>query len=132
MSSMSHEFDLSHATMLPPRGERSDAVLTPEEVAAKWDAVHEAAAAVATLAQLGPEEIGEDLRDLPRRASEAGGPQYELVARGIDDLAAVMQPGLRALLAMTDKGQDTTSAALTLWREFHKARDAIAALAIEA
>ena len=46
-------------------------------------------------------------------------------ARGIDDLAAVMQPGLRALLSLTAKGQDTTSAALTLWREFHTARSAI-------
>lgn len=128
---MSHEFDLSHATMLPPRGECRDVVLTPEESAAKWDAVHEAASAVGVLAQLGPEELDEDLRGLPQRASEIGGPHYELVARGIDDLAAVMQPGLRALLAMTDKGQDTTSAALTLWREFHKARAAIAALARE-
>ena len=36
-----------------------------------------------------------------------------------------MQPGLRALLALTAKGQDTTAAALTLWREFHCARNAI-------
>lgn len=125
---MSHEFDLSHATMLPPRGARTGAILQPAELAAQWEAVHEAAGAVAALAQLGAEELDDDLRQLPERAADIGGVQYQLVARGIDDLAAVMQPGLRALLAMTDKGQDTTSAALTLWREFHKAREAIAAL----
>jgi len=47
------------------------------------------------------------------------------VAHGIEDLAAVMQPGLRALLSLTAQGQDTTAAALTLWREFHTARTAI-------
>lgn len=125
---MSHEFDLSHATMLPPRSARTGAILQPAELAAQWEAVHEAAGAVAALAQLGAEELDEELRQLPKRAADIGGVQYELVARGIDDLAAIMQPGLRALLAMTDKGQDTTSAALTLWREFHKAREAIAAL----
>ena len=44
---MSHEFDLAHATMLPP----ADAVVrgTPdvEVLVAQWEAVHEAAAAVA-------------------------------------------------------------------------------------
>ena len=125
---MSHEFDLSQATMLPPLGARRQTTLKPAELAAQWDAVHEAAAAVAALAQLGTEEFNDELRRLPHRAADLGGAKYELVARGIDDLAAVMQPGLRALLAITDEGQDTTSAALTLWREFHKARAAIAAL----
>ena len=45
-----------------------------------------------------------------------------MIARGVDDLAAVMQPGLRALLSLTAQGQDTTAAALTLWREFDRAR----------
>ena len=65
------------------------------------------------------------LRSLPSRAARRGGWQYEMIARGIDDLAAIMQPGLRALLSLTAKGQDTTAAALTLWREFHTARVAI-------
>ena len=64
-----------------------------------------------------------------RRATEGEVEQwnwhYEMVAHGIEDLAAVMQPGLRALLSLTAQGQDTTAAALTLWREFHTARTAI-------
>ncbi|UOR16078.1 hypothetical protein [Qipengyuania aquimaris] len=131
MSSMSHEFDLSGATMLPPAQKRGGAVPGPEELAAQWDAVHQAAAAVATLAQLGTEEQDEATLSLPARAATLGEAHYAIVACAIDDLAAVMQPGLRALLAMTDKGEDTTSAALTLWREFHKARHAIVALVPE-
>ena len=35
---------------------------------------------------------------------------------------------LRPLLSLTAQGQDTTAAALTLWREFHTARAAIVAI----
>ena len=40
-------------------------------------------------------------------------------------LVLPMLPWLRALLSLTAQGQDTTAAALTLWREFHTARTAI-------
>ncbi|MBX7541607.1 hypothetical protein [Qipengyuania sphaerica] len=126
---MSHEFDLSLATMLPPATGPDARLGEPAALAVQWDAVHEAAAAVAILAQLGEEQVDEDIRDLPQRAVDLGGAKFELVARGIDDLAAVMQPGLRALLSMSAQGQDTTSAALTLWREFHSARAAVLAVA---
>ena len=131
MSVMSHEFDLSLATMLPARGEPDARLSEPAALAVQWDAVHEAAAAVAILAQLGGGEASDAIRTLPERAVAKGGPQLDLARRGIDDLAAVMQPGLRALLALTAKGQDTTSAALTLWREFHTARAAVLALVPE-
>ncbi|MFA6218633.1 MAG: hypothetical protein WC692_02525 [Erythrobacter sp.] len=128
MSAIAHEFDLSQATMLPPADTRSRATPDYATLANQWDAVHEAAAAVGHLAQLGREHIGEEIVSLPLRAAEKGGRHYEMVARGIDDLAAVMQPGLRALLSLTAQGQDTTAAALTLWREFHTARSAILSL----
>ena len=101
-------------------GEPDPALVTEQE------AVHEAAAAVGGLAQLGRETMGEDmLADLPAtRGARRGWHLRNRAARGIDDIAAFMQPGLRALLALTAKGQDTTAAALTLWREFH-ARAAI-------
>jgi len=126
---MSHEFDLSLATMLPPAGKPDERMNEPAALASQWDAVHEAAAAVGILAQLGEEEATDEVRSLPQRAARLGGAKLEMIARGIDDLAAVMQPGLRALLSMTASGQDTTSAALTLWREFHNARAAVLALA---
>lgn len=129
MSAMSHEFDLSLATMLPPAGKPNERKNGPDALAVQWDAVHEAAAAVGVLAQLGEEEVTDEIGSLPQRAFKLGGTKLELIGRGIDDLAAVMEPGLRALLALTATGQDTTSAALTLWREFHTARAAVLALA---
>ena len=129
MSAMSHEFDLSLATMLPAVGEREARIPEPAALSAQWDAVHEAAAAVAILAQLGEEPTEKAIRELPARAVAIGGPRLEMIMHSVDDLAAILQPGLRALLTMTSKGQDTTSAALTLWREFHNARSAIVALA---
>ena len=95
------------------------------------EAVHEAAAAVANLAQLGREAESEQIAKLPLRAAELSGWRFETIARGIDDLAAIMQPGLRALLSLTARGQDTTAAALTLWREFHASRSAIVDLAFD-
>lgn len=122
MNALTHEFDLSQATMLPPLAPGLRELANPAALAAQWEAVHDAAAAVGMLAQLGREEPGEEVLGLPDRAATVGGFAYEMVARGVDDLAAVMQPGLRALLSLTAQGQDTTAAALTLWREFHSAR----------
>lgn len=127
MNALTHEFDLSQAIMLPPLDPAPRAVPDHAAMARQWEAVHEAAEAVAQLAQLGRDRQGEDITGLPGRAAQIGGWNYEMVARGIDDLAAVMQPGLRALLGLTADGQDTTAAALTLWREFHAAREAILA-----
>ena len=132
MNALSHEFDLSLATMLPSAGAPDQRPADPAALAVQWDAVHEAARAVGILAQLGEEEPDDDVRSLPARAGTLEGARRELVARGVDDLAAVMQPGLRALLALTGRGHDTTSAALTLWREFHTARSAILNLAEKA
>lgn len=122
---MSHEFDLTEATMLPPAETKPWATPDIETLTIQWEAVHEAAGAVGALAQLGQKKPSEALLALPLRAAEIGGRRYEMIARGIDDLSAVMQPGLRALLALTAEGRDTTTAALTLWGEFHRARVAI-------
>lgn len=131
MNALSHEFDLSNATMLPPLEGRARNARDQANLAAQWEAVHEAAAAIGVLAQLGRPDESEAVTRLPERAEAHGGYEYDMVRRGVDDLAAVMQPGLRALLALSAAGQDTTSAALTLWREFHASRDAIIALAPE-
>lgn len=128
MSAMTHEFDLSQATMLPPVASSPRLLGDVATLANQWEAVHEAAAAVGHLAQLAREEAGDEVLSLPLRAADKGGRTFEAVARGIDDLAAVMQPGLRALLTVTAQGRDTTAAALTLWREFHHSRAAILAL----
>lgn len=127
MTAMTHEFDLAGATMLPPIG-GAPASRHAGRLAARWEAVHEAADAVARLAQLGRERPAAPVVNVPVRAVAAGGWRCEAVANGIEDLAFVMQTGLRALIAASGEGRDTTPAALTLWREFHAARDAICAM----
>ncbi len=132
MNALSHEFDLSNAIMLPPHDAAVAGIgaLSPDfaVLERQWEAVHEAAAAVGYLAQLASEPDDPAIAQLPRRAIARGGWRLEMVARGIDDLSAIMQPGLRALLGLTAAGKDTTAAALTLWREFHSARATILAL----
>ncbi len=125
---MHHEFDLSQATMLPPADTGPRAAPEIGMLSEQWDAVHEAASAVGNLAQLAREPHSDEILSLPQRAADKGGWQFEMAARGIEDLAAIMQPGLRAVLALTAQGKDTTTAALTLWREFHSARAAIVEL----
>lgn len=98
----------------------------------QWAALQEAAAALAALAGLPKEETSPQIRDFPALVRDAGGWRQELAERGIADLAAMMQPGLTALLAVNGRGQDATAPAQTLWREFHKARSALLALVPDA
>ena len=101
MNALSHEFDLAHAMMLPPESCIPHELPELGRLCGQWEAVHEAAAAVANLAQLGREAESEQVAKLPLRAAELSGWRFETIARGIDDLAAIMQPGLRALLIST-------------------------------
>lgn len=128
MNALAHEFDLAQATMLPPGADGEDAQAQIAALTARWDALHEAAHAVAQLAQLAREDMDEASTSLPERAYAAGGARLEAVEHGVSDLTLVMQTGLTALLAATSQGKDASSAALTLWLEFHAGRKAIAAL----
>jgi hypothetical protein len=100
--------------------------LTPaadtDALAAKWAALHEAAGVVAALAGAGA--VACDSR-FPARADAAGGWRLALAGQGIDDLAAVMRPGIAALVAASAGGAKPTAAAAVLWGEFVRARDAV-------
>jgi hypothetical protein len=98
----------------------------------QWTALNDAAAAVAALAGLAAEKVTPQVRNFPALIRDAGGWRHELAERGVADMAAMMQPGLKALLAVHARGQDPTAAALTLWREFHAARNALLELVPEA
>jgi single-stranded DNA-specific DHH superfamily exonuclease len=90
-----------------------------------WDNLHAAAAQVAQLADLAAESATADLAALLNDATEW---QREMVWTGIEDIAAMMRPGLTALRTITSRGQDASAPALALWREFHAARGAVLAL----
>ncbi|GGE04588.1 hypothetical protein GCM10011515_25230 [Tsuneonella deserti] len=91
----------------------------------QWAALQDAAAAVAAIAGVEAEKPDEHVRDFPSRIEGAGGWRVELASNGISDISAMMRPGLKALLAVTERGQDPTAAALTLWREYLHARAAL-------
>jgi hypothetical protein len=95
----------------------------------KWAALHDAAAAVAALAGLEAERNSPAIRNFPALIKDAVGWRKELAEKGIDDLAAIMEPGIAALLSVNARGADATAPALALWREFHAARAALLALA---
>ena len=73
----------------------------------------------------GPETVVLDFRTTMRDAASW---QHALAERGIDDVAAALQPGLRALGSIEARGADTSAAARRLWREFTEARAAVLAL----
>ena len=101
----------------------------PPALSARWAALRDAGAAVGALAGLADERPDARVENFPAAIGDAADPRYQLAERALSDLAAVMQPGLKALLSVHARGQDPTAAALTLWREYHAARAAVLALA---
>lgn len=114
---------------VPHPGSRPDA---PAELssglAASWALLLEAGEAVADLAQLGRDGAAVFPREFAMRAAAAGPARLALAEQAIDDCAAALHTGLTALIAGGEAGRDTTAAALTLWREFDRARTGLLAL----
>jgi len=93
-----------------------------------WALLHEAADAIAALAQLGAEGATLGPREFAMRAAASGPARLALAEQAIDDCAAALHTGLTALIAGAEAGRDTTAAALTLWREFDRARTGLLSL----
>ena len=118
---------------VPPDFSRPDpARAKPAQgISMRWNALHDAADAVALMAGLEPEKPSGAVRAFPIQIRDIGGWKLELAEQGIADMSAMLQPGLGALLAVSARGQDATAPALTLWREFHAAREALLKLVPE-
>lgn len=101
----------------------------PAGLALRWEAIHAAASAVAAFADLPPQSQCEAVHDFPQTLCNFGGWRRDLALQGVEDLAAILEPGLAALLAVHDNGTDAAPAAMALWQEFLVARDALLALA---
>ncbi|MFM2300630.1 MAG: hypothetical protein RLZZ84_366 [Pseudomonadota bacterium] len=95
----------------------------------KWAVLHEAAAVVAQLAGLESEATLAEILHFPAVIREAGGWRRTLAEQGIEDLSAIMEPGLAALLTVHARGIDPAAAARSLWQEFAAARTALLSLA---
>lgn len=94
----------------------------------RWAALADAGNVVATLAGLDPERARPEVRNFPALIRDAEPWRRERAENGVADLAAIMQPGIAALLAVNARGADPRPAAMALWREFVAARAAVLAL----
>ena len=94
----------------------------------KWSALHDAASVVGMLAGMAAEPMRPELRNFPAVIRDVGGWRRETAEQGIDDLSAIMEPGLAALLAVHGRGTNPAVPALALWQEFHACRTALLAL----
>jgi hypothetical protein len=110
----------------PPRASFGQAAASASSL--KWAALQDAANVVAGLAGLELERTTPEIRNFPALIRDAAVWRRELAERGIEDMAAVMQPGIAALLGVNARGADPRAAALALWREFTQARGAVLAL----
>jgi hypothetical protein len=97
-----------------------------DELAVKWATLHDAAALVAALAGA----RADSPPDLPAAIRRAPAFRREIAAQGVDDLVAIMEPGLTALIAVHAAGGDPGAPARALWQEFTAARGALAALVL--
>ncbi len=114
---------------LPAAGRASFGQAAGSAASMKWAALQDAGGAVAALAGLQPERTSPEIRNFPLLLRDVDSRRREQAERGIDDLAAVMEPGLAALLAVKARGADATAPALALWHEFRIACAALLALA---
>ena len=94
----------------------------------RWAALADAANVVAVLAGIEPERPTAEVRNFPALIRDAEAWRREQAENGVSDLAAVMEPGIAALLAVNARGADPKPAAMALWREFTAARSAILTL----
>ncbi len=94
----------------------------------RWAALIEAGKVVAALAGMPLEQPGRQIRNFPVLLRECPAWKRELAENSVADLAAVMEPGISALLAISARGADPRPAARALWQEYCVSRDAILGL----
>ena len=94
----------------------------------RWIALHETARTVATLAGIAPDPFSSEIGEFPALIRKGASWRRDLAERGIEDIAARLEPGAAALLGVHARGADPRPAAQALWREFVEARSAVLAL----
>lgn len=118
----------STGNMLPGSGRAEFGQGAVSAMSMKWSALHDAASVVCTMAGLAPEARKPEIRNFPAIMRDTGGWRHELAEQGVSDLAAIMEPGIAALLAVHARGISPAAPALALWQEFHAARSSLLAL----
>ena len=107
----------------------SDQQASPHsDLAARWEAIEAAGAALARLAGPGAQATPTPFDPLAALETGAHPGRARLVAQAIGDLSATLETGLRALVGAADAGADPAAAAHSLWHEYAAARAALVAL----
>ena len=114
------------AAALRPVAERG--TLAASATSMRWSALGDAGTVLATLAGVEPEAPSRALRNFPVLIRDCPQWRRELAENMVADLAAVMEPGIAALLAVNARGADPRPAARALWQEFSAARAAVLSL----
>ena len=99
------------------------------DLGARWQALHEAAGVVVALAGLPPPPVTGAVRGFPAALAEAGGWRQIHAREGMADLSAILETGIRALLAVHACGTSAAVPARALWDEFVAARNSLLELA---
>ena len=89
----------------------------------QWHALHRAAGAVAAMAGIEIELDSPAIRQFPEAIVAIQGWRRSLAEQGVADLAAVMEPGLTALISVHSRDGDAHAPAAALLQEFAAARD---------
>lgn len=112
-----------------PSPDFEGAALAAEDKAGlRWLTLAEAGALVAELGDVATGLDGRDEQDFATRIRRVDSGRRERIDHGVADLAAIMEPGIAALLSIKARGADPRPAAQALWREFATARSAVLAL----
>jgi hypothetical protein len=114
--------------VLPTSGRPEFGQALASAMSMKWSALHDAVSVVGALAGLAAEPMQPEVRNFPAVMRDVGGWRRDRAEQGIDDLSAVMEPGIAALLAIHARGANPAPAALALWQEFRAARGTLLAL----
>ena len=126
---MGDAMNANTSQMMPGVGRASFGAASASAISMKWAALSDAGDIVAMLAGQEPEKANPAARNFPAVIRDAGGWRHEAARKGIEDLAAMMEPGLAALLAVNARGADPSVPANALWREYRHAKDALLGLA---
>ena len=94
----------------------------------RWAALTDAGQVVAMLAGVSTGRPGREIRDFPALLRDAEPWRREAAKSALDDLNAIMEPGIGALMTINARGGDCRAAAGALWTEFAAARAALLAM----
>ncbi|MFN2099425.1 hypothetical protein [Altererythrobacter sp. MF3-039] len=123
MSSLNQEFPIDREVAVP--AELSLELPLSPDFCRAWKTIHDKAHEVALLGQLGSERLDNRVIGFIDKAKASPAFRQALIWRAIEDISAMLAPGLSALQQIETEGRDPTAAAVTLWREFFKARSAV-------